>query len=82
MIGKATPYMITNLNGYGIYFVFGAATTLGAVYEFFFMPETMGKSLEEIDILFGGSPIDRRESQADVDDKYAVEHRELNKDVV
>lgn len=24
MIGKATPYMIDNLNGYGIYFVFAA----------------------------------------------------------
>lgn len=68
MLAKTTPFMIENLGGYGIYFVFAACvschsrrrfsartapadsaqTTVGAVYEWFFMPETRGKALEDI----------------------------------
>ncbi|WVR04206.1 hypothetical protein IAU60_001206 [Kwoniella sp. DSM 27419] len=53
MLAKSTPYMIENLGGYGIYFVFASCTTVGALFEFFYMPETKGKTLEEIDRLFG-----------------------------
>ena len=70
MLAKSTPYMIENLGGYGIYFVFASCvslfvsstrvvsssqTTIGAIWQFFCMPETKGKSLEEIEALFGGS---------------------------
>ncbi|RSH90435.1 hypothetical protein EHS25_001040 [Saitozyma podzolica] len=53
MLAKTTPYMIQNLGGYGIYFVFAACTTVGAIWEFFYMPETRGKTLEEIEAAFG-----------------------------
>lgn len=45
--------MISNI-GYGTYFVFAAFTTLSIPFVYFFLPETKGLSLEEIDVLFDG----------------------------
>lgn len=36
----------------GPYFLFGAATYFVTLVCYFFMPETKGKSLEEIEVLF------------------------------
>jgi hypothetical protein len=38
---------------YGTYIFFGALTTLGAGFIYFFVPETKSLTLEEMDILFG-----------------------------
>ncbi|KAH3943884.1 hypothetical protein HBI56_045600 [Parastagonospora nodorum] len=54
VIARSVPYMVTNI-GYGTYFVFATCLTLSIVFVYFFVPETKGLSLEEIDILFGGS---------------------------
>lgn len=51
LIARTTPYMITGL-GYGTYFVFGGVITLMGIWAFFFVPETKGISLEEMDALF------------------------------
>lgn len=51
IIARSTPYMITGL-GYGTYFVFGAIVVLMGIWSFFFVPETRGLSLEEMDALF------------------------------
>jgi hypothetical protein len=53
VIARSVPYMITNI-GYGTYFVFASMTTLSVAFVFFFLPETKGLSLEEIDVLFDG----------------------------
>jgi sugar porter (SP) family MFS transporter len=54
VIARAVPYMVSNI-GYGTYFVFATCLTLSIPFVYFFVPETKGLSLEEIDILFGGS---------------------------
>jgi len=38
---------------FGTYIFFGALTSLGAAFIYFFVPETKNLSLEEMDILFG-----------------------------
>src|SRR5687768_6368357 len=51
LIARTTPYMITGL-GYGMYFVFGAILAAMGVWAYFFVPETKGITLEEMDSLF------------------------------
>ncbi|KAI7565440.1 hypothetical protein KC317_g6357, partial [Hortaea werneckii] len=52
VIARSVPYMITDI-GYGTYFVFASFITVGIVWIYFFVPETKGLSLEDMDILFG-----------------------------
>jgi hypothetical protein len=54
VIARSVPYMISNI-GFGTYFVFASFTTLSIVFVYFCVPETKGLSLEEIDVVFGGS---------------------------
>lgn len=39
----------------GAFIFFGCITTIGIVYVIFFVPETRGRTLEEMDELFGSS---------------------------
>lgn len=52
IVGVATPSMMDNI-GYGTYIFFAAMCFLAGVWAFLLVPETNGKSLEEIDDLFG-----------------------------
>jgi sugar porter (SP) family MFS transporter len=54
VIARSVPYMVSNIN-YGTYFVFATCLTLSIPFVYFFVPETKGLSLEEVDVLFGGS---------------------------
>ncbi|KAH8688995.1 hexose carrier protein [Talaromyces proteolyticus] len=54
VVGTATPSMMDNI-GYGTYIFFAAMCFLAGVWAFFLVPETSGKTLEEIDELFGDS---------------------------
>lgn len=51
IIARSTPYMISDL-GYGAYFFFASILCAMGVWAFFFVPETKGISLEEMDALF------------------------------
>lgn len=44
--------MISNI-GYGTFIFFGVFSVLSLVFTMFFVPETAGKSLEEMDQVFG-----------------------------
>ena len=49
--------MITDIT-YGTFIFFGSCTVLAFLFAFFFVPETKGVALEDMDILFGsGAPI-------------------------
>ncbi|KAH8691358.1 putative transporter [Talaromyces proteolyticus] len=51
-VGIATPPMIQSI-GFGTYIFFAAFCGLAGVWAVLLVPETKGKTLEEIDILFG-----------------------------
>lgn len=78
MLAKCTPYIIKNTHGYGIFFLFAACTTVGAIYEYFFMPETRGRSLEEIEAAF--DPKKKRE-RSDSDDFSHASDDDIKEDV-
>ena len=52
IISRTTPYMITSL-GYGTYMFFGALMICMGVWAYFFIPETKGKTLEDMERIFG-----------------------------
>ncbi|KAH7028960.1 general substrate transporter [Microdochium trichocladiopsis] len=52
VIARSVPYMITNIS-YGTYFLFAAFMTIAIPWVWFFVPETKGLSLEDVDQLFG-----------------------------
>ncbi|KAL4790587.1 general substrate transporter [Aspergillus venezuelensis] len=45
------PYMMEDIH-YGVGWVFGSVSVVALVYTFFFLPETKGRTLEELDIVF------------------------------
>ncbi|KAK1224675.1 hypothetical protein PQX77_012421 [Marasmius sp. AFHP31] len=51
IIARSTPYMISDL-GYGAYFFFSTVLVCMGIWAFFFVPETKGLKLEEMDALF------------------------------
>ena len=70
--------MLTNI-GYGTYFVFAACLTLAIPFVYFFVPETKGLSLEDMDALFGVPGADRHlfpHFQEAEKGEVAVEHKE------
>ena len=47
----SVAYMINNIT-YGTFLFFGTMTVLGGIFTFFYVPETMGKTLEDMDYMF------------------------------
>lgn len=45
--------MIAHLDVFGAFVFFGAFSFLGGLYILFFVPETKGLTLEEMDLVFG-----------------------------
>lgn len=52
IIGLVTPDMLDSI-GWGTYIFFAAFCLIALVFTYFFVPETRGKSLEEMDVVFG-----------------------------
>ena len=61
IIGFVVPEMLIQL-GWGTYLFFGCFCTAAAVFVFFMIPETAGKSLEQITTMFGGQGFDGEEN--------------------
>ncbi|KAH8589609.1 general substrate transporter [Bisporella sp. PMI_857] len=58
LVALFTPSLLAN-SSYGAYFLFGACTLFTSLVCCVFMPETRGKSLDDIDVAFHGkSPTD------------------------
>ncbi|KAL4991880.1 general substrate transporter [Aspergillus falconensis] len=51
-ITKATPSLLASTDQWGAFVLFAAFCAVAFVYAFFFVPETSGLSLEEIDAIF------------------------------
>lgn len=54
IIGLTTKDMLDNMK-YGTYIFFAIFSGLGGLFIWYFAPETKDKTLEELDIYFGGS---------------------------
>ena len=50
--GAVEPYIVKTIGDSGLFFVFGAVVTACLCYMFILMPETKGKSLEELEHIF------------------------------
>ncbi|KAM0793008.1 hypothetical protein ACM66B_000501 [Microbotryomycetes sp. NB124-2] len=76
-IAKSVPYMIANIK-YGTYFVFAAMLSLGFIWTYFYLPETKGIALEDMDELFGCAPRAQLTEQRmhDKAEHGTVSHRE------
>src|SRR5690606_28899868 len=54
IIGLVTPGMLETM-GWGTYVFFAAFCLLALGFTYFFVPETRGRSLEDMDAVFGDS---------------------------
>ena len=52
VVTKSLPSMYTSM-GYGVYIFFASALVCASVYAFFFIPETKGLRIDQMDQLFG-----------------------------
>jgi hypothetical protein len=73
VVAKVTPTLVTDL-GYKLFFMFATINILGMAVFSWFLPETKGHSLEDMDIIFGAVSADQR--QADI----LMHERALEKD--
>lgn len=72
-VGLSTsPFLATS--NFGTFIFFGCITTIAAIWVYFFVPETKGKTLEEMDELFGSG--EAAFARRDADLKHSIE-REL-----
>ncbi|KAL4963703.1 sugar porter family MFS transporter [Aspergillus stella-maris] len=75
VITKALPY-IFNSFGYGTWFFFASWMMLATFWSFFFLPETKGKTLDEMDIIFGYATAHSSSGERDGAKDDEIEHRE------
>ncbi|TCD61909.1 hypothetical protein EIP91_007723 [Steccherinum ochraceum] len=61
VLSKITPTLVTDL-GYKIFLMFGTINILGMGTFSLLLPETKGRSLEEMDIIFGAVQVEKREA--------------------
>lgn len=72
IVGQVTPSMLAHL-GFGTFVFFGVFSLMGGLFIIFFVPETKGLTLEEMDDLFGNS---QGLAKADEERQLAI-HRRL-----
>ncbi|TFY58399.1 hypothetical protein EVJ58_g6441 [Rhodofomes roseus] len=70
IVGQVTPTMMKNIT-FGTFVFFGSFTFLGALFIAFFVPETKGLTLEEMDDVFGSEGL----AAADTERQLAIEKR-------
>ncbi|KAH8651404.1 general substrate transporter [Xylariales sp. PMI_506] len=71
VVTEFTPIGVTNI-GWRIFLMFGIFCVANSLFAFFLMRETKGKSLEEMDVLFGNVTEEQR--RADVDQVLHKSH--------
>ncbi|KAI8096978.1 general substrate transporter [Halteromyces radiatus] len=72
VIAKVTPIMMANIT-YGTYFFFGSMAVIMGIFTYFLVPETRGRSLEQIDEVFSGKMFVHNDS-------YVIDHAKLQLD--
>lgn len=59
IIAYSTPYMVADIK-YGLFLFFGCSVVVGITFAYFFLPETKGVQLEDMDIMFGAKGFARQ----------------------
>ncbi|KAG2235895.1 hypothetical protein INT48_008198 [Thamnidium elegans] len=72
-IAKVTPIMIAKIT-YGTYFFFGSCAVIMGVFTYVLLPETRGRSLEEMDELFNKGQVWAFK------DNYTVDKEQIKRD--
>jgi hypothetical protein len=69
--------MISNI-GYGTYLFFGSCTILMTIWAYFCVPETKGRTLESMDLLFGAvaTSYDNELLEDELPEKTDASHKE------
>jgi len=69
--------MISNI-GYGTYLFFGSCTILMTIWAYFCVPETKGRTLESMDLLFGATNVsyDNEILEDEIPEKLGASHQE------
>lgn len=69
--------MISNI-GYGTYLFFGSCTILMTIWAYFCVPETKGRTLESMDLLFGATTVsyDNELLEDEIPEKVDASHQE------
>lgn len=75
VVTKSVPSMFRAM-GWGIYVFFGSILVSAALYGFFFIPETKGLRIDQMDMLFGGIA----GQVVDYEKELKVEHAEMSPD--
>ncbi|OWZ60990.1 hypothetical protein AYX14_06750 [Cryptococcus neoformans] len=52
IIGLITPPLVSGTKGYGAFIFFAFWSALAGLWSFFFVPETKGRTLEQMDVMF------------------------------
>ncbi|CAK1552855.1 unnamed protein product [Leptosia nina] len=65
---KTFPYLKHSLNDYGTFGLYGGLSLCGTAFFYFFLPETKGKSLQEIEDYFSGriKSLSRKNTQTEI----------------
>ncbi|KAF1913131.1 general substrate transporter [Ampelomyces quisqualis] len=73
IIGQITPDLLERIT-YGTYILFGLIIILGAVFIWFFVPETKRLTLEEMDTIFGseGAALKDQERMAEINNELGL----------
>ncbi|KAF3922749.1 hypothetical protein ABW21_db0208184 [Orbilia brochopaga] len=84
IISRTTPYMISSL-GYGTYLFFASLMVIMGIWSWWVVPETKGKTLEEMEVTFGAvSEENHAESprRSDVEPESAIEEEKKSGTIV
>ena len=71
IVGLIVPEMQLKI-GYGTYIFFGCFCFIASIFSFFFVPETTGKTLEQIAAIFGDELDEERQVPQEGVDKEDV----------
>lgn len=65
---KLFPTMIFYMQKHGVFYFYGSMALLGTVFVYFFLPETQGKTLAEIERIYST----KRKRQRDIEEEEAL----------
>lgn len=80
VVTKALPSMYSSM-GYGVYIFFATCLIVASIYAYFFIPETKGVRIDQMDHLFGFTRLETA-SLAVKEDSYSQTKDDVYKEEV